>query len=107
MTKTREQYDKLQGTISKFCFHAAFKYLHSLMVRDLLVDACNSLKLLAIIILAGILPHYQVILNSATKEQNITAIIDIRLCNTLLLYAIIDYPFGIFDHFLYNMQCAC
>jgi hypothetical protein len=52
------------------------------MVRDLLVDACNSLKLLAIIILTGILPHYQVILNSATKEQNITAIIDIRLCNT-------------------------
>ena len=38
----REQYDKLQCTMYNLNFHAAFKYLQSLMVRESL-DACNSL----------------------------------------------------------------
>ena len=42
LPESREQYDKLQGTISNHNFHTAFKYLQSLMVRDLL-DTCNSL----------------------------------------------------------------
>jgi hypothetical protein len=39
LTESREQYDKFQGTISNLNFHAVFKYLHSLMVSDLL-DSC-------------------------------------------------------------------
>ena len=47
LTESREQCENFQGTknvqtISNLNFHTAFKYLQSLMVRDLL-DTCNSL----------------------------------------------------------------
>jgi hypothetical protein len=37
------QYDKFQDTISNLNFHAVFKYLQNLTVRDLL-DAYNRLR---------------------------------------------------------------
>ena len=43
LTESREQYDKFQDTISNVNFHAVFKYLQNLTVRDLL-DAYNSLR---------------------------------------------------------------
>jgi hypothetical protein len=36
LPESREQYDKLQGTISNLNSHAAFKYLQHLLVKDLL-----------------------------------------------------------------------